>query len=77
MLVCSFELTIIELGCRKNISRVLSVERRHKNAGFGSISVTQRGCAGPISTVESHILDRCSYYSGYGFNLCWHENHNG
>ena len=34
------------------------MERRHKNAGFGSISVTQRGCAGPISTVESHILER-------------------
>ena len=30
----------------------------------GAISVTKRSCAAPISKVESHILDRCSYYSG-------------
>ena len=47
----------------------------HKNGDFGSISVTQQSCAGPISKADSHILDRCSYYSGQ--SLFRHENHNG
>ena len=47
----------------------------HKKGDFGSISVTQQSCAGHISKVDSHILDRCSYYSGQF--LFQHENHNG
>ena len=34
------------------------------NGDFGAISVTERSCAAPISKVKSHILDRCSYYTG-------------
>ena len=33
-----------------------------KNGCGGAISVTERRCAAPISKVESHISDRCSYY---------------
>ena len=29
-----------------------------KNGDFGAISVTERGCAVPISAVESHLSDR-------------------
>ena len=36
----------------------------HKNGDFGAISVTDGSCATPISKVESHISDRCSYYTG-------------
>ena len=36
----------------------------HENGDFGAISVTERCCAAPISKVESHISDRCSYYTG-------------
>ena len=39
----------------------------HKNGDFGAISVTERSCAartGSDSKVESHISDRCSYYTG-------------
>ena len=36
----------------------------HKNRDFGAISVTEGNCATPISKVESHISDRCSYYIG-------------
>ena len=35
----------------------------HKNGDFSAISVTERGCAAPISRVESHVEDRCSYYT--------------
>ena len=31
----------------------------HKNGCGGVISVTKRGCASPISKVESHMLDTC------------------
>ena len=30
----------------------------HKNGDFAAISVTVRGCAGPISKVERHISER-------------------
>ena len=30
----------------------------HKNDGFGAISVTEQGCAAPISKVESHASNR-------------------
>ena len=36
----------------------------HKNRDFGAISVTERSCATPISKVESHISDSCSYHTG-------------
>ena len=39
----------------------------HKDADFCAISVTERNCAMPISKVESHISDRCSYCTGYFF----------
>ena len=35
----------------------------HKNGDLGAISVPERCCAEPISKVESHISDRCSYYT--------------
>ena len=35
-----------------------------KNGDFGAIFVTERSWAAPISQVESHISDRCSYYTG-------------
>ena len=35
----------------------------HKNRDFGAISVTERSYAAPISKLESHISDRCSYYT--------------
>ena len=36
----------------------------HKNRDFGAISATERSCATPISKVESHISDSCSYHTG-------------
>ena len=33
----------------------------------GAISVTGRSCAATISKAQSHISDRCSYYSGQLF----------
>ena len=36
----------------------------HKNGDFGAISVTEQSCAALISEAESHISDRCSYYTG-------------
>ena len=36
----------------------------HKNGDLGAISVTERCCAAPVSKVESHISDRCPYYTG-------------
>ena len=36
---------------------------RHKNGDFGAISATERSCAAPISKAESHVSDRCSYYT--------------
>ena len=36
----------------------------YKTSEFGAISVTEWSCAAPISNVESHISDRCSYYNG-------------
>ena len=33
----------------------------HSNGDFGMISVPERSCEMPISKVESHISDRCSY----------------
>ena len=33
-----------------------------KNCCGGAVSVMERRCAAPISRVESHISDRCSYY---------------
>ena len=39
----------------------------HKSADFGAISVTKRSWAAPISKVESHISDRCSYFTGQLF----------
>ena len=34
-----------------------------KNGDFSAISVTGRSCAAPISKLESHISNRCSYYT--------------
>ena len=36
----------------------------HENGDFGVFSVMDRSCAARISKVESHISDRCSYYTG-------------
>ena len=36
----------------------------HKNGDFRAICITERSCAVPISKVESHISDRCLYYTG-------------
>ena len=36
----------------------------HKNGDFGAISVMERSWVAPITKVESHISDRCSYYTG-------------
>ena len=47
----------------------------HKKGDLGAISVTVRSCAAPISKVESHISDRCSYNTGQ--LLRRHENHTG
>ena len=59
-----------QLLCRhENQIRLLFA---HKNGDFSAISVTKRSCAVPISNVESHILDRCSYYAGK--LLCRHES---
>ena len=45
-----------------------------KNCDFGAISVTERNCTAPISKMESHIDDRCSYYRGnqrkFSENIC-------
>ena len=38
-----------------------------KNGDFGAIFVTERSWAAPISQVESHISDRCPYYTGQLF----------
>ena len=38
-----------------------------KNGNFGAIFVTERSWAAPISQVESHISDRCLYYTGQLF----------
>ena len=35
---------------------------KNKNSCGGVISVTEQSCAVPISQVENHISDRCSYY---------------
>ena len=35
----------------------------HNNGDFGAISARERSCAAPISKVESHKSDRCSYYT--------------
>ena len=41
----------------------------HKNGDLGTISVTEQSWAAPISKqIESHISDRCSYYTGYSFS---------
>ena len=39
----------------------------HEDGLFCTISVTERSCAPLISNVESHMSDRCSYYTGYLF----------
>ena len=39
----------------------------HKDGDFCAISVTERNCAATVTKVESHISDRCSYYTGYLF----------
>ena len=36
---------------------------KHKKGDLGAISAKERGYAVPISKVEGHISDRCSYYS--------------
>ena len=36
----------------------------HKNGDFGANSVMERCWVAPITKVESHISDRCSYYTG-------------
>ena len=36
----------------------------HEKGDFGVFSVMERSCAARISKVESHISDRCSYYTG-------------
>ena len=35
-----------------------------KNGNLGKISVTERSCTAPVFKVESHMLDKCSYYTG-------------
>ena len=37
---------------------------RYKNGALGVFSVMEPSCAVRISKVESHISDRCSYYTG-------------
>ena len=39
----------------------------YENGDFGTISVTERSYAAPISKVVSHILNRCSCYTGQLF----------
>ena len=39
----------------------------YENGHFGTISVTERSYAAPISKVVSHILNRCSCYTGQLF----------
>ena len=43
----------------------------HKKADICAISATERGCAAPISKVESHISDRSNNF------LCRHEKLTG
>ena len=43
--------------------RITGLLFTHKKGDFGAISVTERSCAAPISKLESHISDRCSYYT--------------
>ena len=56
--------------CRYDVSPLLVAATCHlvcidlKNGDFGAIFVTERSWAAPISQVESHISDRCSYYNG-------------
>ena len=35
----------------------------HKNGDFRAISITEGSCAALISKVESHISERCLYYT--------------
>ena len=39
----------------------------HMNGDFSAISVRKRCCTASISTVESHVSDRCSYYTAQLF----------
>ena len=39
----------------------------YENGDFGTISVTERSHTAPISKVVSHILNRCSCYTGQLF----------
>ena len=41
----------------------IGLQFTHKNGDFGAISVMERSWVAPITKVESHISDRCSYYT--------------
>ena len=41
----------------------IGLQFTHKNGDFGAISVMERSWVAPIAKVESHISDRCSYYT--------------
>ena len=42
----------------------------NKNSDFGTVPVTECCWAGPVSKVESHIADRCSYRLLYCIAFC-------
>ena len=39
----------------------------HKNGDFDAISATERSRAALFSKAETHISNRCSYYTGHRF----------
>ena len=36
----------------------------NKSDDLGTNSLSERSCSAPISKVESHVLDKCSHYTG-------------
>ena len=64
-----FTLYRVTFALAKNWPYRIGLMFTHKNGDFRAISVTGRSYEAPISKVESHISDRCSYYTGYSVNI--------
>ena len=59
-----FTLYRIALASAPKPYRIGLIFTRVKNGNLGKISVTERSCTAPVLKVGSHMLDKCSYYTG-------------
>ena len=64
-----FTLYRVAFALAKNWPYRIGLLFTRENGDFGTISVARRSYEAPICKVESHISDRCSYYTGYSVNI--------